>query len=365
MKIGIDARLWSQSGVGRYTRNLVSELQKIDKVNQYVLFMGSEDVGKFKVQSSKFKVVETDINWHSVKEQTQFPKILEKEKLDLVHFPYFSVPIFYNKPFVVTIHDLIINHFPTGKASTRNIIFYNFKRLGYKIALWQSIRKAKKIITVSNATKEEIKDHFKVNQDKIEVTYEGTDEINGQLTIDNGQWTKIEGGYFLYVGNAYPHKNLEGLIKAFSSLKKDSVKLVLVGRKDFFYKRLINNCKNKNIIFAGEVSDAELSSLYKNALALVSASLMEGFGLPVVEAMINKCLVVCSDIPSFREITNGHAIFFNPNNPDDIYEKLSYVKKNYSKLGEVRTVAYNESKKYSWEKMAKETLKIYLSANSR
>ena len=89
MKIGIDARLWAQSGVGRYTRNLVSQLAEIDKENQYVLFMHDKDAQDFKSQNSNFKVTKTDINWHSIKEQTEFPKILDKEKLDLVHFPYF------------------------------------------------------------------------------------------------------------------------------------------------------------------------------------------------------------------------------------------------------------------------------------
>src|SRR5687768_2081128 len=119
MKIGIDARLWNETGVGRYIRNLVWQLGKIDKENEYVLFVNSgARVQGQEFSHERFKIVETNIRWHTVSEQMQFPRLLENENLDLVHFPYFSVPIYYKGPFVITIHDLIINHFPTGKAST-------------------------------------------------------------------------------------------------------------------------------------------------------------------------------------------------------------------------------------------------------
>lgn len=134
MRIGIDARLWNETGVGRYIRNLVYNLLEIDSRNEYVLFTNKQTIeeikehkSKIKFEDKKLKLVETNIRWHSVSEQIKFPKILEKEKLDLMHFPYFSVPILYNRPFVITIHDLIINHFSTGKASTLPTpLYYNF-----------------------------------------------------------------------------------------------------------------------------------------------------------------------------------------------------------------------------------------------
>src|SRR5882672_11359440 len=129
MRIGIDARLWNETGVGRYIRNLVANLAQIDKTNEYVLFVKTgfkiKDLG---FKNDKWKIVETDIHWHTLKEQLLFPAVLNKENLDLMHFPYFSHPIFYNKPFVVTIHDLIMNHSLTGKASTFPYPLYLMKR---------------------------------------------------------------------------------------------------------------------------------------------------------------------------------------------------------------------------------------------
>src|ERR1035437_5626990 len=112
MRIGIDARLWEQTGVGRYIRNIIANLQKIDKKNHYVLFIRSQDLESVsaQVKNKNWEIVETNIKWHSLSEQVQFPLVLNKAKLDLVHFPYFSVPILYKKPYVVTIHDLIIDH---------------------------------------------------------------------------------------------------------------------------------------------------------------------------------------------------------------------------------------------------------------
>src|SRR5688500_2177969 len=132
MKIGIDARLWSQTGVGRYIRNLVTNLQEIDTKNEYVLFVQKQDLEsiRYKVSSNKYTLVPTDINWHSVKEQVAFPYLLYKQDLDLMHFPYFSLPILYNRPFVITLHDLIIHHFSTGKASTLPVPLYKLKHLG-------------------------------------------------------------------------------------------------------------------------------------------------------------------------------------------------------------------------------------------
>ena len=402
MKIGIDARLWNETGVGRYIRNLIEQLLILDKKNNYYFFVLPKDEkniksqiskikNKWKMENGKWKIVRADVKWHTIKEQLEFSKILNRENLDLMHFPYFSVPILYNRPFIVTIHDLIIDHFPTGQASTLSFPIYNLKLLGYKFIIRQAARKAKKIITVSNATKEEVVDHLGVDEDKVVVTYEGVDQeiissksqiTNKNLTLRlrSGQELKIK-NYFLYVGNAYPHKNLERLLKAFnlfchpelvsgsqlsrdSDLRQNDTKLVLVGKEDYFYNRLKEKVKemglSDEVIFLQNVSDEELSSLYQNALALIIPSLMEGFGLPALEAMANHCFVLTSDIPAIKEICQDSAIYFDPYNTENIAEKMEDVCSNgLNQLNKKIEDGFCLSKKFSWEKMARETLKIY------
>lgn len=370
MKIGIDVRLWGQTGVGRYIRNLIANLQKIDNINRYVVFARNEDIQSIKSQISnpKWEIVSANIKWHSVEEQLKFTKILDKQNLDLVHFPYFSVPVFYNKPFVLTIHDLIIHHFPTGKASTLFPLFYYLKFHSYKFIIYNGARKAKKIITPSISTKEEVMDHLGINEDKIVVTYEAVDERISKSKKIKGLPQK----YFLYIGNAYPHKNLEKFIEAFSDFQSEikDVSLVLVGSNDYFYSRLKKRIQNlkleEKVIIKANISDEELSFLYKEAISLVMPALMEGFGLPVLEAMSQKCLVTCSDIPSFREIARENAVYFNPNDKTDIKNKLKYVYER-QKSEEFKTIieeGFILSNKFSWKKMATETLKVYESSVS-
>ncbi len=171
MKIGIDARLIKQTGVGRYVQELARNLAEIDKKNNYVLFLRTKD-SQLQVSGSNFKIKSVDIRWHSLKEQIVMPWVLWKEHFDLVHFPYFSVPILYPGKFVVTIHDLILDHFDTGKASTWPVFIYKIKRLGYKLVMWIALHRAAKIITVSETTKREIVEHYKISPEKVAVTYE-------------------------------------------------------------------------------------------------------------------------------------------------------------------------------------------------
>jgi glycosyltransferase involved in cell wall biosynthesis len=370
MKIGIDVRLWEQTGVGRYIRNLVINLQKIDSKNIYVVFARSEDLGSVKklIVNKNWEIKIADIKWHSLQEQLRLARILNRENLDLIHFPYFSVPIFYNKPFVLTIHDLIIHHYPTGKASTLFPLFYYLKLYSYKYVIYSAAKRARKIITPSISTKEEVMDHLGISENKIVVTYEAVDKRISRYKKISG----LPEEYFLYVGNAYPHKNLDKLIEVFEEMQKEfsDLKLVLVGSNDYFYLRLKKKIQNlgleNKVIIKTNISDAELSYLYKEALALVIPTFMEGFGLPVLEALANKCLVVCSDIPSFKEIARDCAIYFNPGEKQDIKSKLKYVyeKRKSQEFNKIIEEGFELSNKFSWEKMAIETLKVYESSIS-
>src|SRR3989344_9636988 len=259
MKIGIDCRLWNESGVGRYTRNLVEELALLDKKNTYVLFFRQDTFDSFKTPGKNFRKKLADIRWHSVLEQTKFISILNKEKLDLVHFPYFSMPVLYKGKYVLTIHDLIIHHFGTGEASTLPLPIYKTKKLAYLFAIKQAAKNARKIIVPSEETKNEVVNHLSVSKSKISVVYEGVDQA---LLVRKATRLKnpYKEPYFLYVGNAYPHKNLKSLCGAFLlfSKKNPTYRLICIGMEDFFYKRLKQEIKDKNkknrIVFLHSVS---------------------------------------------------------------------------------------------------------------
>lgn len=373
MKIGIDARLWNETGVGRYIRNLIKQLAILDHENNYVLFAQNKDIENIKNQISNakntWKIIPVDMRWHSVEEQWRFPSKLYQERLDVMHFPYFSLPIQYNRPFIVTIHDLIIYHFPTGKASTLPLPLYHLKHYAYKAVIRQAIKKAVKVIVPLQAVKDDLQKTFSTESNKIIVTNEGIDEdlLKNKTNKEFHPMKSANSGqYFLYVGNAYPHKNLSLLINAFKKvydINRD-VTLILAGKKDFFYQRVeaeIKNNKYKNIIIYYDISDKHLADLYVNALAVVAPSFMEGFGLVPLEAMANNCLVFASAIPSHKEVCADAAMYFNPNKPDELYSLLKNriinpadpIFKDKQILGKKRC------SDYSWEKMAEETIRIY------
>ncbi len=362
MKIGIDARLINETGVGRYTRNLIAGLGKIDRQNSYVVFLKREAFDSFDLPNGRWQKRLADVPWHTVAEQFVMPWLLVKEHLDLVHIPYFNVPIFCPGKFIVTIHDLTILHFDTGKATTLPLPLYKLRRLGYYLALAVGLRRAEKIIAVSQTTKQEVMDHFQIPSDKIVVTYEGVEDLirNSKLETRNSK-PLIADPYFLYVGNAYPHKNLETLLRAFQSLlqgdplQNKNMRLVLVGKDDFFYMRIREMVKrmdfSDSVIFFGPAGDRQLINLYQHAISLVFPSLMEGFGLPAVEALTVGCPVIVSDIPVFHEILCEAATYFNPKDSKDLTEAL---------IGAVRKpkkgVLHGS---YSWLTLASDTLTEY------
>ncbi|MBL7053188.1 MAG: glycosyltransferase family 4 protein [Candidatus Portnoybacteria bacterium] len=369
IKIGIDARFYGpkQTGPGRYVQKLVQGLEENDKVNQYLIFLRKDNWNEYQPKNPNFKKILADYPWYGIKEQVLMPFKIHKEKLDLMHFPHFNVPLFCFCPFVITIHDLILKRFPTRRASTLGPIRYWLKNLAYQIVIFSAAKRAKRIISISEFTKNDILKYFKVKPEKMEMIYEGVSDFD----IDNSKGIDkkvvlnkygIKKPYILYVGNSYPHKNLGRLILAFDKLRKEKkdLNLVLAGRKEYFYNRLEKEYTGfKNIIFTDFVLDKDLSVLYQNASLYVFPSLCEGFGLPPLEAMLHNLPVVCSDSSCLPEVLGSAAIYFDPENIDDMTDKLRQVLNNEKLQQELIQEGRKQINKYSWNKMGKETAEVY------
>lgn len=366
MKIVIDARfMGTATGIGRYVSELIFNLEKIDKENHYFILINRENENKYNPVNSNFEKVVVDIAWYGIKEQINIPKVLNKIKPDLVHFPHFNVPIFFKFPFVVTIHDLILTKYPSRRATTLSPIKYFMKNILYRIIISHAVKYSKAIIAVSEFTKKDIIDFFRISDKKVFVTYEG---VSRALAINNENSNVLENlnikkDFLFYVGNAYPHKNLEFLISSFNKFKNlENYELVLVGKEDYFYKRLKTFVKDgnfKNIIFAGFVDDENLSVLYKKCSAYIFPSLCEGFGLPPLEAMTNGAIVLSSNYSCLPEILKDSAIYFDPKDANDFIIKLEKILSNGPLKEELRIKSQELLKNYSWEKMAEQTLEIY------
>ncbi|KKQ76878.1 MAG: glycosyl transferase, group 1, partial [Parcubacteria group bacterium GW2011_GWC1_38_6] len=238
MRIIIDARLWSESGIGRYVRNLIEGLQRADHQNEYYVLHLQDDFDKLVYRAENFHKILADFRWYTFSEQIKLPKIINSLKPDLIHFPHFNVPIFYKGKFVVTIHDLIHQHFQTRDASTHGPIIHTIKKIGYRKTFSHAVSGSSKIITPSNFVKEQLVNEWNVPEGKITITYEAVEDNFLRLAQKaNGKIT-VKKPYLFYVGNAQPHKNLLILIKVFKKLKEkyQDLSLVLSGPPHKFWE---------------------------------------------------------------------------------------------------------------------------------
>lgn len=375
MRIGIDARFYGSigKGLGRYTQKLIESLEKIDQENQYFIFLKSENFEEYVPKSQNFQKVLADFPWYTLDEQLKYPKLLKKYKLDLVHFPHFNVPIFYFGKFVVTIHDLILLNFPTVRSSTLSLVSYWLKFLAYKIVINSAIFRSNRIIAVSKFTKKDIlKNYTRIPEEKVLVTYEACDEycfFNPQPEEKVlGRYGIIK-PYFLYVGNAYPHKNPEGLMRAFKNLENHprKIKLVFVGADDYFYQRLKTLQEEeeiKNVIFAGFVPDYDLDLIFRKSVAYIRPSFYEGFELPPLEAMARGVPVICSDHSCAKEILKDSAHYFEAKKIEDLERAIKEVLEDDELRATLVKKGYEQIKKYNWKEMSAKTLEIYKSIKS-
>lgn len=388
MTIGIDARFYGPigKGLGRYVQEVVDNIIKISSAEEgagafkYVIFLSPENFDEFISDNPRVKKVKLDCPWYGWREQLVMPFYLWREKLDLIHFPHFNVPILTPGRFVVTIHDLILTNFPTIRATTRRYLVYYLKNLAYRLVIYLALIRSKKIITVSHFTKEDIITKFGVDPKKIVVIYEGVANLTKGMDslfiakLDSREILKqyhIPDNFLLYVGNAYPHKNLERLLRVFSRLHADwpDIRLVLVGRSDYFYERIKSLASSLNlwqetnrnsvVIFPGYVPDAQLEIFYQSARAYVFPSLYEGFGLPPLEAMAQGCPVISSNRASLKEVLGEAAVFFNPEDEADILTNIIYVLTNDDKRSDLINKGRDQAKKYHWWDCARETLTVY------
>lgn len=356
MKIVIDARMYTESGVGRYIRNLIDQLQKLDQKNEYFILLFLKD--KNIPTENNFNKVLADFKWYGVSEQIKLPKVLHDINPDLVHFPHFNVPLLYKGKFVVTIHDLIHQHFAMNRATTLDPLTYKLKQLGYKTVFKNAINKSTKILVPSNFVKNQLMDKWKMDNGKIVVTQEA---VENKFPRSYGQMSPKNDKYIFYVGNAHPHKNVEGLIKAFLLLKKKygELKLVLSGYDHYFWQRIKKEYQHQDIIYTGYVSEEKLVALYKNALLFVMPSFEEGFGIPLLEAMACGCPVVSSNAGSLPEVGGDAAIYFDPHNSLDMALKISDVLSSERLKKDLIAKGIKRFKGFSWERLAKLTLEVY------
>lgn len=355
-KIVIDARELRTS-TGRYIERLLHYLQEVDNENNYVVLLKPKDMDGWDPTNKHFEKAACRHSEFTLAEQVGLLRQLYKISPDLVHFGMVQQPIFYFGKVVTTMHDLTTARF---RNPSKNWLIFTIKQQIYRWVNVIAARKSRKVITPSEFIKDDVARFAGINSRKITVTYEAADAIK-----DKPEPIKeLEGKRFImYVGRPQPHKNLRRLIDAFAKIKQShpDLNLVLAGKKDRLFKEHERYAQNHvpGVIFTGFVSEGELRWLYENTAAYVFPSLSEGFGLPGLEAMVHGTPVVSSNATCLPEIYGDAAEYFNPQDVDDMAEKISNVLDNPKRAEALRKLGKQQASKYSWKRMAEQTLAVY------
>jgi glycosyltransferase involved in cell wall biosynthesis len=365
MKIVIDARIIYTS-TGRYVERLLEHLQDIDQANQYVVLLLKKDLPKWQPKSPNFTKVEADFPIYSIREQIQLAILLYKLRPNLVHFTMPQQPVLYFGRHITTVHDLTLveNLNKRKHGLLKNIYKNHFKPLVFKIALRWFIRSSRFVITPTHFVKDHLVSILGAKEDKLVVTYESVEALAAKP--QQPDFINETDQFIMFLGNAYPYKNVWRLIEAFHALGRPGLKLVLVGKKDFFYEELERRAVAAGIdgvVFAGFVPDEGTAWLNHHAQAFITASLSEGFCLPGLEAMYYGTPVLSSNASCLPEVYGPAADYFNPLDVADITRAIGGLLDSPTRQAELRAAGPEWIKRYSWEKMARETLAVYRAAS--
>lgn len=363
MRIGInadEANVKNPVGIGQFAQNVICALEKIDKENQYYLYLTS---------SKKNTLPEERAGWcykyiWPKKLSTQFTLpfnlLLNREKLDVFFTPTHYAPRICPMPSVISIMDVSYLLYPE----------YFTKHDLWQLKNWTnySAKNAKKIVVISESTKKDVIKFYEKKENDVIVCYPGYDKKYTKIEDAGGinsvkKKYDIEGKYLIAVGTLQPRKNYEKLVKVFVRLKKlgGCEKLVIVGKYGWLYDSLFDGVKKLNIehdvIFTGYVPDRDIVYLLNGAKAYVLASFYEGFGIPVLEAQACGVPVVVSRVSSIPEVAGEAAFYFDPKNEDDMFEKINQVLTVEDLREKLRQKGLENVRRFSWRTCAAQVLK--------
>jgi len=374
-KIVIDARFLAthHGGLARYSRELIKSLvgQKTG-IKWVIITRDDEEFPEdIKIVIDKAKdtvdVIGSPIRHYTVSEQTEYLKLLNEINADLVHFTNFNHPVRYKKPFVVTVHDLTLGQFTSKDTSWLKRKLYNF-------VVRKASENARLVFTVSDYSKKAITKAYGIPSSRISVTYNGIDHnrfypiSNTRTLLRVARQYKIKKQYILYVGQWATHKNLRRLLEAFAKVNdeqeyRDKYSLVIVGRPRQYFEEIKEEIArlglDKSVVLPGFVDDDDLPLLYNGARLFAFPSLMEGFGIPPLEAMACGVPVVSSNAASLPEVLEKAALYFDPENVSAIADALKKGLTDSKLREELAARGLKQAQKYSWASTAQLTMEGY------
>lgn len=376
MKIGIEGqRLFraKKHGMDRVALELIRNLQEIDHVNEYYVFVKKDEDHSALKETLNFKIIQLDSGSYPIWEQFVLPRAAKKYGCQVLHCTSNTAPIFSDITLVTTLHDIIYMESSYYKTITGSASSYQkFGNVYRKLIIPRVVSRSDKIITVSNFEKNNIAEYFEMKNDKrLTTVYNGVSKHFKPIT-DKTELDRIKAKYNLpdlflfFIGNSDPRKNTKRTLKAFSNFLKQThlnFKLVMLHYDRLELKRVLSDIGDPklidHIVIAGYVSDEDLPAIYSLSKIFLFPSLREGFGIPILEAMACGVPVITSNTSSMPEVSGDAAHIVDPYNPNEITTaiiKILTEKRYWNSLSEKGLVQH---KKFSWKIMAEQVLTVY------
>lgn len=375
MKIGIEGqRLFRKKkhGMDMVALELIKNLQKIDRKNEYVVFVKPDFDDTCIPTAPNFKIVQLESKWgYPGWEQIALPKAAYREGCDVLHCTSNTGPLFSKVPLITTLHDII--YLESISLFKKEGTWY--QKLGNMYRRYfvpPVIKKSKKVITVSNYEKERINNHFGFTDGRLKAIYNGVGSHFKKLTNkDNLKGIKdkytLPDNFFFFLGNTDPKKNTKGVLKAFSDFNKaypNHYKLVMLDYNEGELQKLLVSIQAEEIRplihLTGYVPNVDLPAIINQCAIFLYPSLRESFGIPILEGMACGVPVITSNTSSMPEVAGKDtAMIVDPFNPNEITEAMLTLVEDKMLAQVLAEKGIQRAKHFSWETMAKNVLELY------
>ncbi len=372
-RIGINAHLLSdeasyrRAGIHQYIAQVLDHLPPLAPDSKYLLFSrhaaGLADKPGFEVRASRWPTENRllRIAW----EQTAWPLVAAGEKLDLLHSMAFVTPLLSRIPTVITVFDLSFIHYPDS--------FPALQRRYLRSQTARSCRRARRVITISESSRQDVHQIFQVPLDRVDVVYPGVEAQYRPLPAADvaafRRHEELPQRFLLHVGTLQPRKNIPVVLEALARIQRPDLLLVLAGGKGWMYEeifaRVVALGLEDQVRFIGYVEDDALPLWYNAATVLLFPSVYEGFGLPVVEAMACGTPVIAAQSSSIPEAGGEAALYFNPHDSETLASGLTAVLDNEDLAAAMREKGLIQAQRFSWQKAGEETALVYRRALSK
>jgi glycosyltransferase involved in cell wall biosynthesis len=364
--VGVNAHLLSldqsyrSAGIHWYIHNLLEHLPEADPGLDYTVFLrdrGYPERAGLRLRRSELPTHRPPVRF--LWEQAVQPWAARRAGLDLLHCPAFVGPLMRTVPFVVTVHDLSFLFFPEG--------FRGGNRTYLRLLTAWSVRRARRVIAVSESTRQDLIRHYGLPADRVDVVYNGVDVAFRPLPPEEVAAFRARQGlperFLLFVGTLEPRKNIVRLIEAYARLPQPRSQLMLVGGKGWFFDQVFLRVEELDLAgevrFVGYIPAEELPWWYNAATALVYPSLYEGFGLPALEAMACGVPVVTSTTSSLPEVVGQAGILVEPTDVAALTAALHRVLQDAALRAKIRAAGLEQAARFSWAETARGTVKSY------